>query len=61
MTIDKNEWLLDHIDGKWRFIDHENKLLTYGWIDEYEADIEKVSTKGYMLEDFKLNYSEYFY
>lgn len=60
MTINKNDWLLDLIDGKWRFIDHTNKLLTHGWIEEDEIDIEKVSLKSYMLEDYKLNYLETF-
>ncbi len=60
MSIDKNEWLLENIGGKWRFIDHTNKLLTHGWIDEEEADLESVSLKAYMLEDYKINYSEEF-
>ena len=58
--INKDNWLLELIEGKWRFIDHENKLLTYGWFDEFEADLDSVKLTDYWLVEYRTLYSETF-
>lgn len=41
-SIDKNLWDLVFVGGRWRFLDADNRLLSFGWIDEEDIDIEKV-------------------
>ena len=59
MLINKDDWLLELVCGRWRFIDHENKLLSHGWVDEEEADLDSVSLKDHMVEDYQLNYLDF--
>lgn len=41
-SIDNMEWESGFIAGKWRFVDHANKLLSVGWLSEEDLDIEKI-------------------
>jgi len=59
-NINKDEWELVKLGDFWRFVDHTNKLLTTGWANIDNMDIEiirvdKVSIP-YMLE----RYQDYF-
>jgi hypothetical protein len=58
ITIDENDLELIFVCGKWRFVDHVNKLLSWGWFDVDECDITKVNfIKHYDL--YKENYFDH--
>ena len=59
-NIDKMDWESEFICGKWRFVDHKNRLLSFGWLDVEEMDIEKIriDTQDH-INAMKETYSDY--
>lgn len=59
-NIDKMDWESEFICGKWRFVDHKNRLLSFGWLDVEEMDIEKVNiSTQWRINEMIENYCDF--
>tara|TARA_Y100001963_G_C6395995_1_gene271938 strand:+ start:305 stop:493 length:189 start_codon:yes stop_codon:yes gene_type:complete len=59
LEINKDEWESIKVCGKWRFVDHKNRLLSVGWFDEFELDISKIRLTQDSINSMRENYQDY--